>query len=40
MVFFMTVAPLLVVSLIFMIVFFGPKYFSRKLVSELPFQRN
>jgi membrane protease YdiL (CAAX protease family) len=39
MVFYMTVAPLLVVSLVLMIVFFGPKYFSRKPVSELPFQR-
>jgi hypothetical protein len=35
----MTAGPLLVVVLIVMVIYFGPKYFSRKPVSELPFRR-
>lgn len=35
----MTAGPLLILALVLMIIFFGPKYFSRKQVSELPFAR-
>ena len=35
----MTAGPLLIVTLILMVIYFGPRYFSRKPVTELPFQR-
>lgn len=35
----MAAGPLLIVALVLMVIFFGPKYFSRKPTSELPFQR-
>jgi membrane protease YdiL (CAAX protease family) len=35
----MTAGPLLIVSLILMIVYFGPQHFSRKPISELPYRR-
>ncbi|NUM46565.1 MAG: CPBP family intramembrane metalloprotease [Anaerolineales bacterium] len=35
----MTAGPLLGAALVLMVIFFGPRYFSRKPVSELPFQR-
>lgn len=34
----MTAGPLLILVLVLVAAFFGPEYFSRKLVSELPFQ--
>lgn len=36
----MTAGPLLLVALVLIVIFFGPRYFSRKPVSELPFTRN
>lgn len=36
----MTAGPLLILALILMVIYFGPKYFSRKPVSELPFKQN
>lgn len=36
----MTAGPLLMAALVLMVIFFGPKYFSRKPASELPFQRS
>ncbi len=35
----MTAGPLLIVALVLMISYFGPNFFSRRPVSELPFQR-
>ena len=36
----MTAGPLLMISLVLIVIFFGPKYFTRKPASELPFQRS
>jgi len=37
--YYVTAGPLLVVALILMVIHFGPRYFSRKQVTELPSQR-
>jgi membrane protease YdiL (CAAX protease family) len=36
--YYMTASPLLVVTLILMIIYFGPRYFSKRSAAELPFQ--
>jgi uncharacterized protein len=35
----MTAGPLLILALVLMVIYFGPRYFSRKPVGELPFKR-
>ena len=35
----MTAGPLLVLALVAIVIYFGPKYFSRKPANELPFRR-
>jgi membrane protease YdiL (CAAX protease family) len=39
MVFYMTAGPLLFLVVVVVIIYYGPKYLSRKPVTELPFQR-
>jgi uncharacterized protein len=40
MVFYLTAGPLLFLVVVGVIIYYGPKYLSRKPVSELPFHRN